>query len=96
MEIICRIALQGAVQEREYTNQQTGTQEKFATMPFVVQSGGDSYYCEMVQEQARKQAVLDRNYYYKANIQAQARPWKDQQGAEHYENRLVLTKISVL
>ena len=53
MEIICRIALQGAVQEREYTNQQTGTQEKFATMPFVLQSGGDSFYCEMVQDRYR-------------------------------------------
>jgi hypothetical protein len=95
MEIICRIQMQGNLQEREYQTQQ-GTQEKFATMPFVLASGGETLYVEMVQEQARKQGALDPNYYYKATIAATARPWTDQQGQQRWENRLVLTKIAVL
>ena len=96
MEIICRIQEQGALQEREYTNQQTGTTEKFATMPFVLQSGADTVYCEMVQEQARKQAALPKDYYYKATLQLRARPWQDQQGQQRWENRVTLTSISIL
>ena len=37
MELIVRIVSQGALEEREYPNKQTGTPEKFATMPFPVQ-----------------------------------------------------------
>ncbi len=96
MEIICRIIEQGALQEREYTNQQTGTTEKFASMGFVLQSGGDTFFAEMVQEQARKQGQLSRDFYYKAAVALQARPWTDQQGQQRYENRLTLTRICVL
>ena len=95
MEIICRIAEQSALQEREYQTQQ-GTTERFASMGFILQSGGDTLYCEMVQEQARKQGQLSKDFYYKASIAATARAWKDQQGQTHYENRLTLTKIAVL
>ena len=95
MELICRIQEQGALQEREYTTQQ-GTVEKFASMGFLLQSGSESVYAEMVQEQARRQGVLSKDYYYKATIAATTREWKDQQGQTHYENRLTLTKIAVL
>ena len=95
MEIICRIAGQSALQEREYQTQQ-GTTEKFASMGFVLTSGSDTLYCEMVQEQARKQGQLPQDCYYKATLQATAREWKDQQGQSHYENRLTLNKIAVL
>ena len=95
MEIICRIISQGELQEREYTTQQ-GAKEKFATMPFVLARGGDTFHCEMVQDQARRQAKLDPAYYYMASLQAQARPWQDAQGATHYENRLTLNRIATL
>jgi single-stranded DNA-binding protein len=95
MEIICRIIEQGALQEREYQTQQ-GTKEKFASMGFVLQSGGETIFAEMVQEQARKQGELPKDYYYKATLQAYARPWTDQQGQQRYENRVTLTKIAVL
>ena len=95
MEIICRIIEQQALQEREYTTQQ-GTKEKFASMGFVLQSGGETIFAEMVQEQARKQGELSKDYYYKATLQANARPWTDQQGQQRYENRVTLTKIAVL
>ena len=98
MEIICRIADQGPVQEREYTTQQ-GMKDSFASMPFILQSGDDSFFCEMVQEQARKQArqePLSRDYYYKATVAVTARPWQDQQGQTRYENRLTLTRLAVL
>jgi hypothetical protein len=95
MEIICRIQAQGDLQEREYQTRQ-GSTEKFATMPFVLASGGDTFYCEMVQEQARKQGKLDNSYYYKATIAAKAQPWNDQQGQQRWENRLALTKICML
>ena len=96
MELTVRIVNQGALEEREYTNQQTGQKEKFAAMPFVLQHGGETIYAEMIQEQARKQAVLDPNYYYVANLSVQARPWTDQQGRQRYETRVVLNRISVL
>jgi hypothetical protein len=95
MEIICRIAEQTALQEREYQTQQ-GTTERFASMGFVLQSGGDTFYAEMVQEQARKQGTLSKDFYYKATISATARTWQDQQGQSRYENRLTLTKMAVL
>ena len=95
MEIICRIIEQQALQEREYTTQQ-GTKEKFASMGFVLQSGGETIFAEMVQEQARKQGELPKDYYYKATLQTYARPWTDQQGQQRYENRVTLTKIAVL
>ena len=87
--------MQGALQEREYQTQQGG-QEKFASMPFVLASGGETVFAEMVQEQARRQGVLDTSYYYKATLQVQARPWQDQQGQQRWENRITLTKISLL
>ena len=96
MELTVRIVNQGALEEREYTNQQTGQKEKFATMPFVLQHGADKIYAEMIQEQARKQGTLDPNYYYVAYLSLQARPWTDQQGKQRYENRIVLNKIAVL
>lgn len=96
MELIVRIQNQGALEEREFTNKQTGQAEKFAVMPFVLQHGGDTIYAEMIQEQARKQGTLDPNYYYVANLSVQARPWTDQQGRQRYETRVVLNRISVL
>lgn len=96
MEMICRIVSQGAIEEREYTNSQTGQRETFASMPFVLQHGSDRVYCEMVQEQARKQPMLDASYYYVASLSAQARPWTDQQGKQRWENRLTLNRISLL
>ncbi len=95
MELICRIIEQGALQEREYTTQQ-GTREKFASMGFLLQSGSDTLYAELVQEQARKQAALSKDYYYKVQLQTQHRPWNDQQGQLRHENRVTLTKIAVL
>ena len=96
MEIIVTIVDQQALQEREYDNKNTGQREKFATMGFLLRHADCTFFCEMVQEQARRQTVLDRNYYYVATVQAQARPWQDQQGATRYENRLTLTKLAPL
>ncbi len=96
MEIIVRIQEQGALQEREYTNRQTGATEKFASMPFVLTHGGDAIYAEMIQEQARKQGTLSKDYYYMATLQYQVRPWDDQNGTRHYENRVTITKLCVL
>ena len=95
MEIICRITDQQALTEREYTTQQ-GSVEKFATMGFVLQAGSETLYAEMVQEQARKQGTLSKDFYYKATLRVQARPWTDQQGQQRWENRITLAQIAVL
>ena len=95
MELICRIKQQQALQEREYQTER-GTMEKFASMGFVLESGDETLYAEMIQEQARKQGALSPDYYYKATLQAAARPWTDQRGHARYENRITLTKICVL
>lgn len=95
MELICRINRQMPLQEREYNTQQ-GTTEKFASKGFLLQSGGDTLYAEMVQEQARRQGELPQDRYYKVTLTMQARSWNDQQQTEHWENRLTITKIAVL
>ena len=42
MELLVKVKKQGALQEREYTNRQTGVAERFATMPFLLQRGSFS------------------------------------------------------
>jgi len=96
MELIVRIVKQEALQEREFDNKRTGQREKFATMGFVLQHGSETFYAEMLQEQARKQGVLDPNYYYVANISLEARSWNDQQAVEHFETRVRINKIALL
>ena len=96
MEIICRIVKQLHLQEREFDNRQTGQREKFATMGFVLQSGSDRLYAEMVQEQARRQATLDYNYLYKACLKPGVHTWTDQGGQERYETRVVLQSITLM
>lgn len=95
MELLVKVKKQGALQEHEYKNKQ-GVVERFATMPFLLQRGSDTFYCEMVQEQARKQGALLPEAFYMASISLQARPWKDQSGAERYETRITLNRISPL
>jgi len=96
MELIVRIQEQHALQEREYVNRQTNQPEKFASVGFILQHGDCSFYAEMIQEQARKAGALSKDFYYVATLQAQARPWEDQQGTKRFENRLTLTKLNVL
>ena len=96
MELIVRIQEQGALQEREYQNKQTGAMEKFASMLFLLTHGGDSIVAEAIQEQARKQGTLSKDYYYLATLQMQARPWTDQNGVQRYETRVTITKLTVL
>ena len=96
MELIVRIQEQLPLQEREYQNRQTGSLEKFASVGFILQHGDCTFFAEMIQEQARKVGTLPRDFYYVATLQAQARPWQDQQGVQRYENRLTLTKLCVL
>ena len=96
MELIVRIQDQHALQEREYVNKQTNLPEKFASMGFILQHGDCTFYAEMIQEHARKAGALSKDFYYVATLQAQARPWEDQQGGMRFENRLTLTKLCVL
>ena len=95
MELICRIIEQHDLVERDYTTAD-GNVQRFASMGFVLASGGEAYYCEMVQEQARRQGRLPQNCYYKASVAAVVRPWVDQQQRKHWENHLKLTKIEAL
>jgi len=96
MELIVRIIEQGSLQEREYQNKTTGAMEKFASLPLVLQHGDCTFFAEAVQDMARKMGSVSRDFYYVATLQAQARPWTDQQGVQRYENRLTLTKLCVL
>ncbi len=95
MELICRIQMQSALQEREITTRQ-GQKEMFAPMPFLLVRGDETFFAEMIQEQERKQCQLDVNYYYKAQLQPTVTTWRDQQGVERFTNQLRLTKITVL
>ena len=96
MEIICRIFKQLPLEEREFTNQQTGEKEKFASMGFVLQCGCERLYAEMLQEQARKQPQLDTNYFYKAYLTSDVRSYIDKMGSERHETRLKLNRICLM
>ncbi len=96
MELTVKIEKQFPLQEREYTNSRTGSNEKFASMGFLLAHGADTFYAEMIQEQARAAAQYAKNCYYVAHINCAARPWTDQQGVERFENRLTLTSLAVL
>ena len=52
MEIIAKITKIGAMNERQYTNRQTGQVETFRTVGVWLYRGGDVIYCEAVQENA--------------------------------------------
>ena len=54
MEIIAKITKIGAMNERQYTNRQTGQVETFRTVGVWLYRGGDLIYCEAVQENASK------------------------------------------
>lgn len=97
MEIIVRIKEQGALVEREFTNRD-GMQEKFAVVPFVLTHGGDSFFAEMVQENARKvgSVTLSKDYYYLASLTCSVREWTDKENKVHKEPRIVLNKLIVL
>ncbi len=96
MELTVRIQEQLPLQEREYYNNRTGSNEKFASMGFLLSHGTDTFYAEMIQEQARAAAQYAKNCYYVAHINFASRPWTDQQGVERFENRLTLTSLAVL
>ena len=97
MELIVRIVSQGALEEREYPNKQTGTPEKFATMPFVLQQGDDTFYCEMIQDQARRQAQLSQDYYYKASLTCRCVEVKQKESGKTFlKQHMTLNKICVL
>lgn len=95
MEIICRIKEEQPLTEREYTNR-NGMPEKFASKGFILQSGPETIFCEMVQDQARSCGTLDKNYYYKAALQITARDWEDNNHQKRWENRIVLKSLAVL
>ncbi len=95
MELICRIEDQMALTEREFTDTQ-GMPQKFASMGFLLSHGGTRVYAEMVQEQAHACPQLPRNCYYVANLSVRARKWQDAQGADRYENRIVINSLTVL
>ena len=94
MEIICRVIEQHPLQEREYTR--NGIPGKFASMGFLLQSGDDQLYCEMVQESARQQGTLSKDFYYKATLNARVRDWTDSNHQTRHEQGLTLVKIAVL
>ena len=54
MEIIAKIINVGALNERQYTNSQTGQQETFKTIGMEVQYGIDVFYVEATQETAER------------------------------------------
>ena len=96
MQIICRIQEQLPLQEREYDNRQTGQREKFASMGFKLACGDESFYAEMVQEQARKQPQLDKQYYHVANVRLRERSWQDTSGQIHHQTDVQLLSIAPL
>ena len=54
MEIIAKITKIGAMNERQYTNRQTGQVETFKSVGVWLYRGGDVISCEAVQENASK------------------------------------------
>ncbi len=68
MELICRIVDQGALTTRQFTR--NGQPQNITTMPFVLASGTDQFYCEMTGEDAISCGPCDKNVYYKVSLSA--------------------------
>lgn len=95
MELICRIIEQGALTTRQYTDRQ-GQPQTFVSMPFVLASGADTFFCEMTGEDATKCGSFDPKYYYKASLSARVTSFQSQQGDTVKKTSLYLNRISVL
>lgn len=95
MEIIVRIKEELPLTEREFTNR-NGMVEKFASKGLILQSGGETIYCELLQENARNCGNLDKNFYYKAQLQVNARDWEDSNHQRRWENRIIVKSLAIL
>lgn len=103
MEIIVGIVEQYDLKERTYQDKQTMQQKTFASRGFILSHGADRFFCEMVEEEARQYVKLVPNIdfpsgarvtrQFVATINSRVRSWKDQNGEDRFENRLILSKL---
>jgi hypothetical protein len=103
MELIVGIVEQYDLKERPYQDKQTMQQKIFASRGFILSHGADRFFCEMVEDEARQYVKLAPNIdfpsgarvtrQFVATINSRVRQWKDQNGEERFENRLILSKL---
>ena len=101
MEIIAKITKVGAVNERQYTNKQTGAVETFKSVGVWLYRGGDLIYAEAVQETASKlieaQAKNDmQNRAAFVRLTSMVRDYTDSNGVVHYNTEMRLTNWELL
>jgi hypothetical protein len=94
MELICRIVDQGALTTRQFVR--NGQQQSITTMPFVLASGTDQFFCEMTNEEACACGPCDKNYYYKVSLSSRVSSFNTKDGGEGKVTRLYINKLSVL
>jgi len=92
MEKFVAIKQQFPLIEREYTTRQ-GEQKKISTRGFILDDGIDTFYAEMVGEQARNCGNYDTNVYHSVQCQIKCREWKDKDGKDHYSNEIIINKL---
>ncbi|MBQ7471025.1 MAG: hypothetical protein IJS97_01160 [Prevotella sp.] len=92
MEKFVAIKQQFPCTEREYTTKD-GEKKVFLSKGFILDDGIDSFYAEMVGDQARSCGNYDTNVYHSAQCTMRCREWKDKDGHPHYSNEIVINKL---
>ena len=92
MEKLVAIKKQFPLTEREYTTRQ-GEQRKLAVKGFILDDGIDSFYAEMIGDQARNCGNYDTNIVHATQCQMKCREWKDKDGNDRYSNEIVINKL---
>lgn len=95
MEIICRVEEQGALVENEFTAKD-GSKKKKETMRFKLKCGSDSFYADMVFENARNQGVVDKSCLYKATIYLEGVSGESEDHRSWSTTRITLIRLCVL
>ena len=96
MELLVSIVNQGALTERQIVNKNTGMTEMFATMPFVMKHGSDTFFAEMLQDNARKCGPIDKSRLYYATLQFTSQTSKDKDGNEWTRTRVTVQRFADL
>ena len=94
MEKTVNIVQQSALVERPYEDR-NGQSQMYASMGFILSDGVDSFYAEMLGDQARKFAAirLDKTIPHRVQTQMCAREYKDRDGNSHYSNEIRIIRI---
>jgi len=92
MEIICTVDKVLPMEQREYTDQ-NGQRKNIISRGIILNLGFGNFYAELFGENALKFSDNAPSGLCCARIGLSARPWRDNNGKERWENRITLYEL---